>query len=44
VPLKYDGKPVSLTPEQEEIASFYAAIPLDGPQLGKIYINFIFEP
>ncbi|OQR80981.1 DNA topoisomerase [Achlya hypogyna] len=34
VPLYYDGQPVQLTPAQEEIASFYAAMPLDGPQLG----------
>ncbi|KAE9001261.1 DNA topoisomerase 1 beta [Phytophthora rubi] len=34
VPLVYNGKDVELTPSQEEIASFYAAIPKDGPQLG----------
>ncbi|KAF0692190.1 Aste57867_16703 [Aphanomyces stellatus] len=34
VPLLYEGKPVDLTPAQEEIASFFAAMPLDGPQLG----------
>ncbi|KDO34473.1 hypothetical protein SPRG_00537 [Saprolegnia parasitica CBS 223.65] len=34
VPLYYDNQPVELTPAQEEIASFYAAMPLDGPQLG----------
>lgn len=34
VPLVYDGKELQLTPAQEEIASFYAAIPHDGPQLG----------
>lgn len=33
VPLLYDGKEVALTPTQEEIASAYAAIPKDGPQL-----------
>ncbi|GMF32654.1 unnamed protein product [Phytophthora lilii] len=34
VPLIYEGKEIELTPSQEEIASFYAAIPKDGPQLG----------
>ncbi|TYZ59442.1 hypothetical protein PybrP1_012781 [[Pythium] brassicae (nom. inval.)] len=34
VPLVYDGKEVALTPTQEELASAYAAIPKDGPQLG----------
>ncbi|ETW03748.1 hypothetical protein H310_05117 [Aphanomyces invadans] len=34
IPLIYDGVPVTLTPEQEEIASFFAAMPADGPQLG----------
>ncbi|POM75189.1 DNA topoisomerase [Phytophthora palmivora] len=34
VPLLYNGKEIELTPSQEEIASFYAAIPKDGPQLG----------
>uniref|UniRef100_K3WII9 DNA topoisomerase I n=1 Tax=Globisporangium ultimum (strain ATCC 200006 / CBS 805.95 / DAOM BR144) TaxID=431595 RepID=K3WII9_GLOUD len=34
VPMVYDGKEVKLTATQEEIASFYAAIPKDGPQLG----------
>ncbi|KAH9090050.1 hypothetical protein Ae201684P_014915 [Aphanomyces euteiches] len=34
IPLLYDGQPAELTPEQEEIASFFASIPLDGPQLG----------
>lgn len=34
VKLYYDGQPVDLTPEQEEMAYFYAAMPLDGPQLG----------
>lgn len=34
IPLLYDEKPVKLTSVQEEIASFYAAMPLDGPQLG----------
>jgi DNA topoisomerase-1 len=34
VPLLYNGKEIELSPGQEEIASFYAAIPKDGPQLG----------
>lgn len=33
-PLLYNGKEIELTPKQEEVASFYAAIPKDGPQLG----------
>lgn len=31
---RYDGKDVDLTPDQEELATFYAGIPKDGPQLG----------
>lgn len=34
VPLLYDGKPLVLPSELEEIATFYAAMPEDGPQLG----------
>lgn len=34
LPLHYDGQEVSLTPAQEEIATWYAEMPLDGPQLG----------
>jgi DNA topoisomerase I len=34
VPLLYDGTPVELNAEQEEIATFFAAMPEDGPQLG----------
>mmetsp|Transcript_22764 Transcript_22764/g.40336 ORF Transcript_22764/g.40336 Transcript_22764/m.40336 type:complete len:675 (-) Transcript_22764:84-2108(-) len=34
VKLLYDGVEVDLTPEQEEVATLYAEIPLDGPQLG----------
>lgn len=34
IPLMYNGKQVTLTPVQEELASFYAAMPKDGPQLG----------
>lgn len=43
IPLVYDGKNVSLTPEQEEIASFFAAIPADGPQLGNPKTKSVFE-
>ncbi|CAH0522711.1 unnamed protein product [Peronospora belbahrii] len=34
VPLVYNGKEIALNPNQEEVASFYAAIPKDSPQLG----------
>lgn len=34
VKLTYGGEPVDLTPAQEELATFYAQMPLDGPQLG----------
>merc|ERR1711924_189850 len=34
VKLYYDDEPVDLTPEQEEVATFYASMPVDGPQLG----------
>lgn len=43
VPLFYNGKPVTLTSEQEEIASFFAAIPADGPQLGNAKTKPVFE-
>jgi DNA topoisomerase-1 len=43
VPLKYDGKVVQLTPEQEEVVSFYAAIPEDGPQLGNPKTREVFQ-
>jgi hypothetical protein len=33
-PLLYKGKEIKLNSEQEELASFFAAIPDDGPQLG----------
>jgi DNA topoisomerase-1 len=32
--MKYNGVQVALTPVQEELATMYAAIPKDGPQLG----------
>lgn len=34
VKMRYAGAPVDLTPEQEELATMYAAMPPDGPQLG----------
>jgi DNA topoisomerase-1 len=34
VKLLYDGEPVDLNDDQEELASFYAGMPVDGPQLG----------
>ena len=43
VPLKYDGKEVKLTAEQEEVASFYAAMPEDGPQLGNAKTRPVFQ-
>lgn len=43
IPILYDGKPVNLTRDQEEIASFYAALPLDGPQLGNPKTRTVFQ-
>lgn len=43
IPLEYDGNEVQLTPEQEEIASFYAAMPDDGPQLGNPKTRTVFQ-
>ncbi len=43
VSLLYDGKPVHLTDEQEEIATFYASMPNDGPQLGNPKTRGIFQ-
>jgi DNA topoisomerase I len=43
VPLLYDGAPVDLTLEQEEIATFYASIPEDGPQLGNPKTRPVFQ-
>lgn len=42
-PLFYDGKEIELNNEQEEIATFYAAIPEDGPQLGNPKTRNIFQ-
>ena len=30
IPMKYDGETITLNPAQEELATFYAAIPDDG--------------
>lgn len=35
VQMFYDGEPVELTPEQEEVATWYATVPVDGPHLSK---------
>jgi DNA topoisomerase I len=43
VPFKYDGKVVQLTDEQEELATFYAAMPEDGPQLGNPKTRVVFQ-
>lgn len=43
IPLIYDGEPITLTPPQEEVASFFAAIPADGPQLGNAKTKPVFE-
>ena len=43
VPLLYDGKEAELTDEQEEIASFYAAMPDDGPQFGNPKTRNVFQ-
>ncbi len=36
IKLIYNGKEVTLTPDQEEVATFFAALPEDGPQLGNV--------
>ena len=43
IPMLYDNKPVKLNSEQEEIVSFYAAMPLDGPQLGNPKTRPVFQ-
>lgn len=43
VPLMYDGERVELTVEQEELATFYASIPADGPQLGNPKTRGVFQ-
>ena len=42
IPLLYDGQRVELNAEQEELASFFALIPLDGPQLGNPTVRKVF--
>ena len=48
VKMRYDGREVELPPELEEVATFFASMPLDGPQLGsketaKIFIKNFFS-
>jgi DNA topoisomerase-1 len=43
VPLLYEGVPVELNDEQEELATFYASIPDDGPQLGNPKTREVFQ-
>ena len=43
VPLLHKGKPVALTPECEELATFYALCPEDGPQLGNAETRPVFR-
>ena len=43
VPLIYDGQPTVLPAELEEIATFYAAMPEDGPQLGDAKVRTVFQ-
>ena len=43
IPLVYNGKEIKLNAEQEEIASFFAAMPADGPQLGNPKTKPVFE-
>eukprot|EP01138_Halocafeteria_seosinensis_P016337 gb/GECG01016668.1/.p1 GENE.gb/GECG01016668.1/~~gb/GECG01016668.1/.p1 ORF type:complete len:791 (+),score=179.03 gb/GECG01016668.1/:1-2373(+) len=43
VKMNYDGEAVDLTPAQEEMATFYAGIALDGPQLGDPKVAPIFQ-
>jgi len=43
VALLYDGAPLTLTPPQEEYATFYASVAPDGPQLGNAKTAKIFN-
>ena len=43
VPMKYGNEVLKLNPEQEEMATFYAAIPDDGPQLGNAETRPVFQ-
>jgi len=43
IKLLYEGEPLDLSPEQEELATLYAAMPDDGPQLGDPATRPIFQ-
>jgi DNA topoisomerase-1 len=43
IPMKYDGQILLLTMEQEEMASSYANLPHDGPQLGIPKTRVVFQ-
>ena len=43
VSILYDGNEIQLTPAQEEMATFYAGMALDGPQLGEPKIAKVFN-
>lgn len=43
IPMKYDQTTITMTAEQEELATFYAAIPEDGPQLGNQETRPVFQ-
>ena len=43
IPMKYDGNILQLTEKQEEMASHYAALPDDGPQLGIPKTRVVFQ-
>jgi DNA topoisomerase-1 len=43
IPLLYEGKEMKLNPEQEEMATFFAAMPPDGPQLGNEKTRPVFQ-
>ncbi|RYH31077.1 hypothetical protein EON65_03480 [archaeon] len=43
IPLYHNGRPLALSAEQEEVATFFAAMPLDGPQLGNPKTKPVFE-
>mmetsp|Transcript_34351 Transcript_34351/g.43371 ORF Transcript_34351/g.43371 Transcript_34351/m.43371 type:complete len:884 (+) Transcript_34351:47-2698(+) len=43
VKLLCDGEPMDLNPDEEEVATFYATMPEDGPQLGNADTRKIFR-
>jgi DNA topoisomerase-1 len=43
VKMGYDGAAIDLTSAQEEVATFYAEMPLDGPQLGNPKTKKVFD-